>query len=123
MAPSKPSPNSLLPLRNDILLVLIALGEERRHGYGIMHAIRTRCAGLSAPHTGALYRTLKRMLGDDLIVECEAPPDEPRTDDRRRYYAVTPFGRTVLAAELGRMRQVIRTAGPVPAAPKRPRLA
>jgi DNA-binding PadR family transcriptional regulator len=60
--------------------------------------------------TGALYRTLRRLLDDGLIAECDRPAGETSEDERRRYYRTTPLGRSVLDADLARMTKLVRAA-------------
>jgi hypothetical protein len=39
-----------------------------------------------------------------------AGPSSPQDDERRIYYRLTPFGRRVLAAEMLRLRSLVRLA-------------
>jgi hypothetical protein len=50
------------------------------------------------------------MLDDGLIEEVPAPAGEESGDERRRYYAITRFGREVASAEVRRMEGVVRAA-------------
>jgi DNA-binding PadR family transcriptional regulator len=115
-------PAAVLPLGTDVCLVLLALGTDTRHGYGILREIEARTDGAVVPQTGALYRTLKHLLADGLIEEAERPRDAATDDDRRRYYRLTSFGRAVLEAEVARMARLVRAAR-LTMAGKRPRLA
>lgn len=116
------SPESFLPLAQDVLLILLALGEASAHGYGIIRDVEVRSEGEVVLQTGALYRCLKRMLEDGLIEECAAPPTADRDDARRRYYRATPLGAAVLSAEANRMARLARAAR-LTLRGKRPRLA
>jgi len=116
------SPTSLLPLKPDVLLILLALADQPQHGYGIMRDVEERSGGELVLQTGALYRTLRRMLGDGLIQECDAPSRTEISDVRRRYYRPTRFGVAVLNAEVDRMSKLVRAAR-LTALGKRPRLA
>jgi DNA-binding PadR family transcriptional regulator len=120
--PSRPSPTSFLPLKHDALLILLALGARPLHGYGIIKDVEARSAGEVVMQTGALYRSLKRMLSNGFIVECAAPPTADSDDARRRYYRVSPLGAAVRAAEIERMSRLVRAAK-LTAVGKRPRLA
>lgn len=115
-------PSSFLPLKNDVLLILIALADRSAHGYGIIRDVEARTDGEVVLQTGALYRALKRLLADGLIEECAAPPDADREDARRRYYRVTALGAAVRSAEIERMSTLVRAAR-LTAQGKRPRLA
>ena len=94
----------LLPLKPAVLLVLLTLGEERQHGYGIMTAVRERSGGFIDLGTSHLYRHLKRLLDTGLVEETAA---DGRSDPRRRYYRLTDLGGRVLAAEAARLDDVV----------------
>ena len=117
-----PDPVDLLPLKSDVLLILLALAGRPLHGYGIIREVEERTAGDVVLQTGALYRTLRRLLQDSLIEECGRPPAEASDDDRRRYYRLTLHGRAVMDAEVERMSRLVRAAR-LSATGKRTRLA
>ena len=94
----------LLPLKPAVLLILLTLGEERQHGYGIMAAVRKRSGGLIDLGTSHLYRHLKRLLDTGLVEETAT---NAGGDPRRRYYRLTDFGERVLAAEAARLDDVV----------------
>jgi hypothetical protein len=50
-----------------------------------------------------------RLVEQGLLEEQDAVPD-PDDDARRRYYAMTPLGRQVAAAEASRLADRVRTA-------------
>ena len=59
----KPSdPGDLLPLSTPVFHILLALGQESLHGYGIMQAIESKTGGAATVLPGTLYTTLNRML-------------------------------------------------------------
>ncbi len=118
--PARDDPRRFLPLKTDVLLVLMVLERAPRHGYGIMRDVEARSGGETVLQTGALYRLLKRLLADGLIEE--VAPDGADPDERRRYYRTTRLGAAVLAAELERMARLLREARTRPAGGK-PRLA
>lgn len=120
-AMAAPDPESYLPLSTDTLLILLAIGPEPRHGYGIIRDVEARTDGATLLQTGALYRLLRRLLRDGLIEECEAPAGEG-DDPRRRFYRPTRLGRQVVDAEVARMARLVRAAK-LTNAGKRPRLA
>jgi DNA-binding PadR family transcriptional regulator len=109
MAP-QPDPRAFLPLKTDEMLILTAVAAGPLHGYAIMRDVETRSDGQVILQTGALYRTLRRLLAGGLIRECARPADADRDDERRRYYEPTPLGRTVLDAEVERMARLVRAA-------------
>ena len=93
----------LLPLKTDTFHVLLVLLRGERHGYAIMREARERSGGTVVLQAGALYRLLRRMLDDGLVVESQRRPAADADDERRRYYRVTPLGRRAIAAEADRM--------------------
>ena len=112
-------PTRLLPLKNEILWLLLALHDGPMHGYGLMREVEDRTEATVRIQTGALYRFLHRMLGDGLVVETDAP--RSATDARRRYYRITALRSAVLEAELERMRRLVASGvrrglivGPLP---------
>jgi len=104
--PRKPRPD-IEPLRPVVFAILIALNEERLHGYGLMKVVNERLQRRAVLGAGTLYRTLKEMRDDGLIDYARAPSD---TDARRRYYAITPEGRAVARAEAARMAEWVDAA-------------
>jgi DNA-binding PadR family transcriptional regulator len=88
-------------------MILIVLAEQDAHGYELARQIRERSEGKIRLETGPLYRHLKRLLADGLIVETHARPTTERDDERRRYYRVSRLGRSVLAAETQRLVRLI----------------
>jgi DNA-binding PadR family transcriptional regulator len=101
-------PESFLPLKTDTLLILLALAPASRHGYGIIRDVEERTDGETRLQTGALYRTLRRLLSDGLIQEGERPPKDRNADERRQYYGLTRLGRAVMEAETARMARLVR---------------
>lgn len=110
-------PASYLPLKPRLLHVLLALLETPRHGYAIMQRVEERTGGAMVLEPGGLYRTLRGMVADGLIVETDQRPDPEDDDPRRRYYRVTEFGREVAAAETGRLRELLGHAEALAAEP------
>jgi DNA-binding PadR family transcriptional regulator len=122
LVPRRADPADFLPLKPDVLLILLALAARPLHGYGIIRDVRDRSDGQVVLQTGALYRTLRRLLDDRLIEECAQPADAASDDERRRYYQPTPLGRAVVEAEVERMARLVRAAR-LTAEGKKPRLA
>lgn len=96
-----------IPLLPAAFHILVALAEGSRHGYAIMKDVASSTAGEVRLNPGTLYTTIKRLLDDGLIREAEPPSRADSVDERRRYYAITPFGRRVARAELSRLRGLI----------------
>jgi DNA-binding PadR family transcriptional regulator len=100
----------LLPLRSVDFLVLLMLSQGERHGYGIMQDVAQHTEGATLLEAGSLYRTIRRLTEERLVVESGRRPSPELDDDRRRYYRLTPLGRRVVAAEAARLRRLVRLA-------------
>jgi len=103
-------PDALLPLKPDVFQILLTLLEGESHGYVIMQEIAERTGGEVRMLPGALYRHLQRMLEDGVIHELDRRRVDPSSDERRRYYAITRFGRRVAEAEATRLAQLVNYA-------------
>ena len=101
---------ALLPLPPVTFHILVALADEDRHGYAIMQDVTARTGGALKLGAGTLYRSVQRMLEQGLVVEINARPAPELDDERRRYYRITPFGRTVAKAEARRLAQMLKLA-------------
>jgi DNA-binding PadR family transcriptional regulator len=111
--------DSLLPLPTQMFHILIALADRDRHGYSIMQDVAARTGGAVQLSAGTLYSSIRRMLEQGLIEELSKSPDPSSTDERRRYYRLTRFGKRVAAAEVARLHTLIeqaRATGLVPGA-------
>lgn len=102
------SPQSFLPLKPVETLILTMLAGGERHGYGIRQDVLDHTHGEIELEAGTLYRHIRRMAADDLLVQSSV--GAASDDERRIYYRLTPFGRRVLTAELTRMRELVRLA-------------
>jgi DNA-binding PadR family transcriptional regulator len=103
-------PESLLPLQPAVFHILMALADEDRHGYAIIQEILSRTNGEVRLGPGTLYRSIQRMLDDDLIVEIHERPAPELDDERRRYYRITKFGKAVAHQEATRLSDLVRLA-------------
>jgi DNA-binding PadR family transcriptional regulator len=102
--------DDLLPLPPATFHILVALADEDRHGYAIMQDVAARTGGELKLSAGSLYRSIQRMLEQGLIAEINSRPAPELDDERRRYYRITPFGRTVGKAEARRLAQMLKLA-------------
>ena len=102
--------DALLPLPPATFHILLALADQDRHGYAILQDIEERTAGELRLSAGTLYRSIARMVEQGLIVEVSRRGPVRTEDERRRYYRITPFGRAVAQAEMGRLAQLVRLA-------------
>jgi DNA-binding PadR family transcriptional regulator len=111
VSPSRPrtrDPHALLPLKPIELLVLTMLSAGERHGYGLRQDIVDHTEGRVALEAGNLYRHIRKLQHGGLVDETEPQPAGRGDDERRIYYRLLPFGRQVLAAELDRLRELMR---------------
>jgi DNA-binding PadR family transcriptional regulator len=108
MQPTKNELKSLLPLSPATLHILLALAAEERHGYGIMQEVERQSQGQYKLGPGTLYDNLEKLLHRGLV--SEAPRRSANEDPRRRYYQLSAFGRRVLAADVERLRSVLKEA-------------
>jgi DNA-binding PadR family transcriptional regulator len=92
--------------------ILLALGNEARHGYAIMRVIREASGGRIEILPGTLYATIKVLLADGLIQEVPPPKDSESADARRRYYRVTKAGRAFAAEQTDQMAILVKLARP-----------
>jgi DNA-binding PadR family transcriptional regulator len=107
MPPTR-TPTSALPLKTEVLQILVALASGPLHGYAVMQQVEAESAGAVVPQAGAFYRTIRNMLVDELIEECDDPGDPDRDARARHYYRLTRHGRAVARSEMSRLSQVVR---------------
>jgi DNA-binding PadR family transcriptional regulator len=93
--------HAYLPLRINWFHILAVLADGDQHGYAIMQQVSERTQNKVRLWPATLYGTIKKLLDADLIIETA------EDDARRRYYRLTPLGRAVLTAELGRLRELV----------------
>lgn len=103
-------PDSFLPLPAATFHILMAVADEDRHGYGIIQDVAASTDGQLKLSAGTLYRSIQRMLEQGLLIETRDRPAPEDDDERRRYYRITPLGRTVAKAEAQRLTQLVRLA-------------
>ncbi len=104
----KPSPlEDFIPLRPVEFQVLVALVSNDRHGYGIVQDIAERTNGRTRLVPGNLYPVLRRLVEAGLIEEGVDRPAEELDHKQRRYYAITPLGKRVAAAEAVHIKTLI----------------
>ncbi len=95
-----------LPLTEPVLLILMSLAGEPRHGYSILKDVERMSNGRVVLSTGTLYGALRRLLDDDWIERFE----ESETPRGRQAYRLTPQGRRNLQMEVDRMKHLTRLA-------------
>jgi DNA-binding PadR family transcriptional regulator len=95
-----------LPLTEPVLLVLLSLAEQPRHGYSIIKDVEQMSGGRVLLSTGTLYGALQRLLDRGWIERFEE--DDSSRD--RRAYRLTSFGRRNLQQEIERLRHLTKLA-------------
>jgi DNA-binding PadR family transcriptional regulator len=99
---------SFLPLSPANLYILLSLAAEDRHGYGIMQEVARQSEGQYKLGPGTLYDNLQKLMNQGIVED--APRKSADDDPRRRYYRLTRFGRSVLAADVERLDELVRAA-------------
>jgi DNA-binding PadR family transcriptional regulator len=97
---------SYLPLSSQDFRVLLILGNEPLHGYGIVKASTQQSDAEAALELGSLYRIINRLERQRLI---EETPDTGGSNRKRRFYRATELGRRVARAEARRLQSLLRT--------------
>jgi DNA-binding PadR family transcriptional regulator len=97
---------SLTPVE---LQILLALANTSRHGYGIKLDIEDRTAGAVKLGSGTLYEAIQRMRKNDWL-EVADPPGNDSADTRRKYYRLTPDGRSRLQQDLESLQGIVADA-------------
>jgi DNA-binding PadR family transcriptional regulator len=92
------------PLTEPVLLILMSLTAQPRHGYALIKDIETLSNGRVRLSTGTLYGALRRLL-EDLWIERFEQEDTSRD---KQAYRLTPEGRRQLQLELERLKQLTR---------------
>ena len=103
-------PEDHLPLSPRLFHVLVALGEETLHGYGIIQAFEAISEGRETLLPGSLYSTLGRMVETGFLQEVAPPAGEKSGGPPRRYYRATAYGKSVALAESQRMERLLVAA-------------
>ena len=92
------------PLSEPVLLILMSLAEQPRHGYALLKDIEALSRGRVRLSTGTLYGAIRRLLDDDWIERF----DQEDTSREKQAYRLTATGRRQLQMELGRMKELTR---------------
>lgn len=103
-------PDRLIPLKPNWFHILLTLSDQDRHGYAIMQEVAERTGGKLRLWPATLYGTIRRLEEEELIEPAEYEDPDGADDERRQYYAITNFGRRVLAAEVRRLEELVRVA-------------
>lgn len=99
-------PVAHLPLTETTFYILLCLFPGPRHGYAIIKDTAVLSDNRISMSTGTLYGAIKRLLEQGWIIRMDDP--QPNTTDReRKAYALTDLGRSILNAEILRLREII----------------
>ena len=98
-----------LPLRPVEFHILLSLAAGERHGYGIIQDAEAR-GETSVPDVGTLYRALRRMEDQGMIIAADRRHAPDAGDERRNYFRILPLGLRVAQAEARRMAALTRAA-------------
>jgi len=94
------------PLTEPVLLILLSLAGQPRHGYSILKDVEQMSDGRVLLSTGTLYGALRRLLEDDWIERL----DQKDTSRGRQAYRLTGRGRKSLQQEVDRLKHLTRLA-------------
>src|SRR5438876_8122915 len=86
----------VLPLTEPVLLILLSLAEQPRHGYSILKDVEQMSAGRVVLSTGTLYGALRRLLDEEWIERLK----EEESSRGRQAYRLTAKGRRNLQLEV-----------------------
>ena len=98
------------PMQPAAFHILLALAAGERHGYALMNDVEELSDGTLRIGPGTLYGSIKRLLSAGMIAESDVRPDPDLDDSRRRYYRLTPAGRSALSAEAERLARLVDVA-------------
>ena len=96
----------VVPLTEPVLLILLSLADQPRHGYSILKDVEQMSDGRVLLSTGTLYGALRRLLDSDSIERLE----QKDSSRGKQAYRLTPRGRKNLHAEVGRLKHLTRLA-------------
>ncbi len=92
------------------MLILRTLQWGAQHGYGIGQAIRAQSAEVLQVETGSLYPALQRLEKHCWVT---AEWKQTESNQRAKYYRLTPAGRKQLASEEARWEQLVQAIAAV----------
>jgi DNA-binding PadR family transcriptional regulator len=94
------------PLSEPVLLILMSLAGQPRHGYALMKDVETLSNGRVRLSTGTLYGALRRLLEEGWIERFE----QEDTSREKQAYQLTRAGLRQLEMEVERLKQLTRAA-------------
>lgn len=108
MPASRSTPDADRPLGPVDFLILLALVDRERHGYGIVRDVAAWTDGRVRLDPGNLYRSVRRMLGWGWIERAARRPSRANDDERRQYYRLSDRGRRAVAVEADRLNGLVQ---------------
>ncbi|HEV2810352.1 MAG TPA: PadR family transcriptional regulator [Acidimicrobiales bacterium] len=94
-------------MREPTFLILVALADAERHGYGIIREVEELSEGRLKLGPGSLYGALDRLSEQNLIRSTRTEVVNGRL---RRYYAINDAGRIAVREEATRRSAVLQAA-------------
>lgn len=87
-------------MQEPTFLILTALADEPRYGYGVVQEVEALSAGRVTLRPGTLYAALDRLVEEGLVA---VDREEIVASRLRRYYRLTGEGATALSEEAARL--------------------
>ena len=94
------------PLSEPVLLILVSLASEAKHGYALLKDVEDLSEGRVRLSTGTLYGAIRRLLEDGWIERYE----QKDTSREKQAYRLTTKGRAHLRTEIVRVRHLLESA-------------
>jgi DNA-binding PadR family transcriptional regulator len=94
-------------LSEQAILILSALADRPRHGYGVITEVAAMTGGRVILRAGTLYGALDRLARQGLVARDREEVDNGRL---RRYYTLTDAGAEALQAQSERMAAAVKVA-------------
>lgn len=95
-----------MEISEPVLLILLSLAEQPRHGYAILQDTERMSEGRVRLSTGTLYGALRRLLEEGWIERFQ----ERDNSRGKQAYRLTATGQRNLQTEVSRMKQLTRVA-------------
>ena len=95
-----------MEVSEQVLLILLSLAEQPRHGYAILQDTQRMSDGRVRLSTGTLYGALRRLLEEKWIERFK----EQDTSRGKQAYRLTAMGRRNLQMEVARLKSLTRVA-------------
>jgi DNA-binding PadR family transcriptional regulator len=102
----RPVVKDVKPLSEPVLLILVSLASEAKHGYALLKDVEDLSEGRVRLGTGTLYGAIRRLLEDGWIERYE----QKDTSRDKQAYRVTTRGRAHLHSEIARVRHLLESA-------------